>query len=295
MTSCVPACRRARRNLSFQWPYSGKVHCHEKQPLCVAPGKKIRLGDFDADYTGGIKNKKQAQAELDDNIAVLADLGYRLYAESRRSLLLVLQGMDTAGKDGTIRHVMQGFNPQSCQVTSFKQPGIDDLAHDFLWRISRAAPRKGFVGIFNRSHYEDVLVVRVHNLVPKEEWQSRYERINQFEQMLAEGGTTIVKVFLHISKQEQQRRLQSRLDDPKKRWKFSRADLAERRYWDDYQRAYEVAMTRCNTKHAPWYIVPANRKWYRNLVISRILRKTLEKMAPQYPPAEEGLDGIVVE
>ena len=168
--------------------------------FAFAPGKKIRLGDFDADYTGGIKNKKHAQAELEENIAVLADLGYRLYAENRRSLLLVLQGMDTAGKDGTIRHVMRGFNPQSCQVTSFKQPGVDELAHDFLWRISRAAPRKGFIGIFNRSHYEDVLVVRVHNLVPKEEWQSRYERINLFEQMLAEGGTTIVKVFLHISK-----------------------------------------------------------------------------------------------
>ncbi len=266
-----------------------------KQPLSVAPGKKIRLRQFDADYTGGIKNKKRAAAELDGNIAVLADLGYRLYAENRRSLLLVLQGMDTAGKDGTIRHVMRGFNPQSCQVTSFKQPGVDELAHDFLWRINRAAPRKGFIGIFNRSHYEDVLVVRVHNLVPKDEWQSRYERINQFEKMLAEGGTTIVKVFLHISKQEQQRRLQSRLDDPKKRWKFSQADLQERRYWDDYQRAYEAAMTRCNAKHAPWHIVPANRKWYRNLIISRILRKTLEKMAPQYPPAEEGLDGIVVE
>ena len=193
-----------------------------KQPLCVAPGKKIRLGDFDADYTGGIKNKNKAQAELDENIAVLADLGYRLYAENRRSLLLVLQGMDTAGKDGTIRHVMRGFNPQSCQVTSFKQPGVDELAHDFLWRISRAAPRKGFIGIFNRSHYEDVLVVRVHNLVPKAEWQSRYERINLFEKMLTEGGTTIVKVFLHISKEEQRRRLQSRLDDPKKRGSSAR-------------------------------------------------------------------------
>ena len=266
-----------------------------KQPLSLAPGKKIRLRQFDAGYTGGIKSKKHAKAELDDNIAVLADLGYRLYAEGRRSLLLVLQGMDTAGKDGTIRHVMRGFNPQSCQVTSFKQPGVDELAHDFLWRISRAAPRKGFVGIFNRSHYEDVLVVRVHNLVPKKEWQTRYERINQFENMLVEGGTTLVKVFLHISKDQQRQRLQSRLDDPDKRWKFSRADVKERGYWDDYQRAYEAAITRCNTKHAPWYVVPANRKWYRNLIVSRILRKTLEKMAPQYPPAEEGLEGIVVE
>ncbi len=220
-----------------------------KQPLCLAPGEKIRLRDFDADYTGRLKSKKHAQKELDENIAVLDDLGYRLYAENRRSLLLVLQGMDTAGKDGTIRHVMRGFNPQSCQVTSFKQPGVDELAHDFLWRISRAAPRKGFIGIFNRSHYEDVLVVRVHNLVPKEEWESRYERINQFEKLLHDGGTTIVKVFLHVSKEEQRKRLQSRLDDPKKRWKFSRADIQERGYWDAYQRAYEAAMTRCNSRH----------------------------------------------
>jgi PPK2 family polyphosphate:nucleotide phosphotransferase len=266
-----------------------------KQPLCVTPGKKVRLGDFDADYIGGVKDKTQALKELEKNVEILSDLGYRLYAENRRSLVLVLQGMDTSGKDGTIRHVMQAFNPQSCQVTSFKQPGVFELAHDFLWRISRAVPRKGFVGIFNRSHYEDVLVVRVHNLVPKQEWQSRYERINLFEKLLHDGGVEIVKVFLHISKDEQKRRLQSRLDDPKKRWKFSKADLQERNYWDDYHRAYEAAMTECNTKDAPWYIVPANRKWYRNLMISRILRNTLEKMSPQYPPAEEGLEGLVVE
>jgi PPK2 family polyphosphate:nucleotide phosphotransferase len=266
-----------------------------KQPLSVAPGKKIRLRDFDADYTGGRQKSDKSQAELDKNLAKLDDLGYRLYAEGRRSLLLVLQGMDTAGKDGTIRHVMEGFNPQSCQVTSFKQPSIEELAHDFLWRVCRAAPRKGFIGIFNRSHYEDVLVVRVHDLVPKEEWETRYQRINRFEEMIHDAGTTIVKIFLHISKDEQRRRLQSRLDDPKKRWKFSHADIAERNYWDDYQRAYEAAMTRCNTKHAPWYIVPANHKWYRNLVISNILRNTLEQIDPQYPKAEKGLKGLVVE
>lgn len=267
----------------------------KKQPLCLAPGKKFCLRDFDAGYRDGIKNKKNARKELDENITVLADLGYRLYAEDRRSLLLVLQGMDTAGKDGTIRHVMRGFNPQSCRVTSFKQPGVEELAHDFLWRVDRAVPRKGFVGIFNRSHYEDVLVVRIHKLVPKSEWESRYERINLFEKLLRDGGTTIVKVFLHIDKDEQRCRLQARLDDPNKRWKFSHADLKEREYWDDYQRAYETALTRCNTEHAPWHVVPANRKWYRNLVISRILRKTLEKMSPQYPLAEEGLEGLVVE
>ena len=238
----------------------------KKQPLCLPPGKKHPACGFRRRLYRRLKSKKKAQAELDENIAVLDDLGYRLYAENRRSLLLVLQGMDTAGKDGTIRHVMQGFNPQSCRVTAFKQPGVEELAHDFLWRVSLAVPRKGFIGIFNRSHYEDVLVVRVHNLVPKEEWESRYERINLFEKMLSDGGVTIVKVFLHISKQEQRRRLQARLDDPEKRWKFSRADLQERRYWGDYQRAYEAALTRCNTRHAPWYIVPADHKWYRNLV-----------------------------
>jgi PPK2 family polyphosphate:nucleotide phosphotransferase len=190
---------------------------------------------------------------------------------------------------------MQGFNPQSCRVTTFKQPGVEELAHDFLWRVSLAVPRKGFIGIFNRSHYEDVLVVRVHNLVPKEEWEGRYERINLFEKMLRDGGVTVVKIFLHVSRGEQRRRLQARLDDPKKRWKFSRTDLRERRYWGDYQRAYEAALTRCNTRHAPWYIVPADHKWYRNLLVSRILRKTLERMDPQYPPAEEGLEGLVVE
>ncbi|MEN6451499.1 MAG: polyphosphate kinase 2 family protein [Thermoguttaceae bacterium] len=261
----------------------------------LPPGEKVRLKDFDAGDTGGLKSKKDVGAELSENLAVLDDLGYRLYAENRRALLFVLQGMDTAGKDGTIRHVTQGFNPQSCRVASFKQPGVEELAHDFLWRISLAVPRKGFVGIFNRSHYEDVLVVRVHNLAPREEWESRYERINLFEKMLSDGGVTIVKVFLHISRGEQRQRLQARLDNPDKRWKFSRADLKEREYWDDYQRAYEVAMTRCNTEHAPWYIVPANHKWYRNLVVSRILRKTLERMDPQFPPAEEGLDGVVVE
>ncbi|MEN6405011.1 MAG: polyphosphate kinase 2 family protein [Thermoguttaceae bacterium] len=266
----------------------------KQQPILIAPGRRVRLSHFDADSTGGIRRKKHAAAELAENIAALDELGYRLYAENRRSLLVVLQGMDTAGKDGTIRHVMQGFNPQSCQVVSFKQPSAEELAHDFLWRISRAAPRKGFIGIFNRSHYEDVLVARVHRLASKRELESRYERINLFEKMLADGGAAIVKIFLHISKDEQRRRLQSRLDDPKKRWKFSRADIAERAYWDDYQRAYELAISRCNTEHAPWCIVPANKKWYRNLVVSRILRKTLEKMSPHYPPAEKGLDEIVV-
>jgi PPK2 family polyphosphate:nucleotide phosphotransferase len=264
------------------------------QPLTVPPGKKIRLEDFDPAYTGKLKNKAQAESELTKNIECLDELGYRLYAENRRSLLLILQGMDTSGKDGTIRHVMRGFNPQSCQVTSFKQPSIEELNHDFLWRVARAMPRRGNVGIFNRSQYEDVLVVRVHNLVPKKEWKTRYGRINLFEKNAVQGGTALVKIFLHISKAEQRRRLQKRLDDKKKLWKFSKADLAEREYWNDYQRAYEDALTNCNTAYAPWYIVPANEKWYRNLVISRLLCETLKKMDPRYPPAEKGLVGLKV-
>jgi PPK2 family polyphosphate:nucleotide phosphotransferase len=266
-----------------------------RQPLTVKPGKNVRLKEFDPDYNGDVKDKKQAAEELEDNIKLLAELGYRLYAENRRSLLLVLQGMDTSGKDGVIRHVMRGFNPQSCQVTSFKKPSLEELNHDFLWRIARAVPRKGNIGIFNRSHYEDVLIARVHNLVPESEWRTRYNRINLFEKILVDGGTTIVKIFLHIGKEEQRKRLQSRLDDPKKLWKFSRDDLSERKYWNEYQKAYEVALTRCNTEDAPWYIVPANKKWYRNLAISRILCKALKEMDPQFPPAEEGLEGIVVE
>lgn len=266
-----------------------------KQPLTFPPGTDIRLDDLDPGYTGGIAGKKDAQEELEENTQALADLGYRLYAENRRALLVVLQGMDTSGKDGTIRHAMKGFNPQSCQVTAFKTPSAEELDHDFLWRIHRAAPGRGEVGVFNRSHYEDVLIVRVHNLVPKKEWHSRYDRINAFEQLLADGGTKIVKIFLHISKDEQRERLQSRLDDPTKRWKFRRADIDERLLWGDYVRAYDDALTRCNTAAAPWYIVPANKKWYRNLVVSRILRQVLADMNPQFPPPEEDLDGLVVE
>jgi len=203
--------------------------------------------------------------------------------------------MATSGKDGTLRHAAAGFNPQSCKVTAFKAPNAVELDHDFLWRIYRSVPRKGEVGIFNRSHYEDVLIVRVHNLVPKKEWRSRYDRINAFEELLVDGGTRIVKVFLHNSKDEQRERLQARLDDPTKRWKFRREDVEERRLWDDYVRAYNDALTRCNTSRAPWYIVPADKKWYRNLVVSRILRQTLEEMDPQFPPPQADLDGIVVE
>jgi PPK2 family polyphosphate:nucleotide phosphotransferase len=264
------------------------------QRLTVPPGSAVHLAEFDPDYTGRLRKKKHALAEIEENLRVIDELSYKLYAEQQRALLLVLQGMDTSGKDGTIRHLMGGLNPQTCQVTAFKQPSQEELAHDFLWRIWRAVPRRGNVGIFNRSHYEDVLVVRVHNLVPKREWRSRYARINAFEKLLVEGGTKLLKVFLHISKEEQCRRLQARLDDPTKRWKFSRQDLEERKLWRQYQRAYEAALTKCNTPYAPWHIVPANHKWYRNLVVSRLLRRALEEMDPEFPPAEEGLDQLVV-
>ena len=220
-------------------------------------------------------------------------MGYRLYAEGRRSLLLVLQGMDCSGKDGTIRHVMQGFNPQSCQVTAFKQPGVEEGRDHFL-RISRAGPRKGFIGIFNRSHYEDVLVVRVHHLVPKREWQSA---LPTDQPLRARAHRRRHDDRQGVSAHQQGGAVPaapSAVYDPNKRWKFSGADVAERRYWDQYQLANHAALTLCNTPHVPWHIVPANHKWYRNLMVSRLLRKTLERMNPQYPPAEEGLDKLVV-
>jgi PPK2 family polyphosphate:nucleotide phosphotransferase len=201
-------------------------------------------------------------------------------------VLVVLQGMDTSGKDGTIRHVMTGASPQSCKVTSFKQPTSHELAHDFLWRVHQAVPEKGNIGIFNRSHYEDVLVVRVHKLVPKKIWAARYDEINRFEKYLAENGTTILKFFLHISKDEQKRRIEERIANPTKHWKLSPADIEERQYWDDYTEAYEDAISRCSTKYAPWFIIPANHKWFRNLAVSKILVEALEKMNPKYPTLE---------
>ncbi|NOZ41344.1 MAG: polyphosphate kinase 2 family protein [Planctomycetes bacterium] len=265
------------------------------QSLTVPPNTKIELANFDPRYIANDWTKKSSAKEIAKLTATSRELAYRLYAENRRAVLLVLQGMDTAGKDGTIRTVMTGINPQSCQIASFKQPSHEELDHDFLWRIHNAVPRRGNIGIFNRSHYEDVLVVRVHNIVPKTEWETRYERINEFEQLLVDGGVTIVKCFLHVSYEEQRERLQARLDNPNKRWKFSKGDLSERKRWDDYQRAYEAALTRCNTEHAPWHIIPSDRKWNRNLTVSQILHETLTKLDPQFPACEEGLDGIVVE
>jgi PPK2 family polyphosphate:nucleotide phosphotransferase len=265
------------------------------QPITIEPGHHVNLGVIDPAKVDGVWDKKSAAKQINKNTEKSRDLAYKLYAENQRAVLLVLQGMDTSGKDGTIRTVMTGINPQSCQIVPFKQPSTLELDHDFLWRIHQQVPRRGNIGIFNRSHYEDVLIVRVHNLVPESEWITRYERINEFERMLTEGRTTIVKCFLHISKEAQRARLQARLDDPDKRWKFSMGDLAERKLWDDYQEAYRVALERCNTPHAPWHIIPSDVKWYRNLVVSTLLLKTLERLDPKFPEAEEGLEGITVE
>ena len=265
------------------------------QKITVEPGKRVDLADFDPRYIVGDWTKKSPAKDIAKLTAASREMAYRLYAENHRAVLLVLQGMDTAGKDGTIRVVMTGINPQSCQIVPFKQPSSEELDHDFLWRIHKAVPRRGNIGIFNRSHYEDVLVVRVHNLVAQSEWETRYDRINEFEQLLVDGGVTIIKCFLHISKEEQRERLQARLDRPHKRWKFSKGDLDERKLWDDYIRAYEAALTRCNTEHAPWHIIPSDRKWNRNLTVSRILHDSLKQLDPQFPESEPGLDGIVVE
>lgn len=253
------------------------------EKLMAPPGQKIALSKFDPENTLGLEKGSHTKALLAKTLQRLDDLQYLLYAERKHALLVVLQAMDAGGKDGTIRHVMSGMNPQGCRVTSFKPPTNEEANHDFLWRIHLAVPEKGDIGIFNRSHYEDVLVVRVHKLVPDVVWSRRYEQINVFESLLAENRVKIVKFFLHISKDEQKKRFQERIDDPDKRWKISPADFKEREYWDDYTRAYEDAIARCNTSEAPWYIIPANKKWFRNFAVSHILVETLERLNMKFP------------
>lgn len=261
----------------------------------VRPGQRVDLTAYDPAETGPYDKKKKARKDLEKLRQKLIALQDRFYAWDQRSLLVVLQGMDTAGKDGTIKHVMRGVNPQGVSVASFKVPTPEELAHDYLWRVHKVTPRRGRIGIFNRSHYEDVLVVRVHNLTPESVWRKRYDHINAFERLLADNNVTILKFYLHISRDEQARRLQARLDNPDKRWKFSKGDLAERRRWDDYMAAYADALSLCSTDYAPWYIVPSDRKWYRNLVVMNILVNALEDMNPTYPQPEEGLEGIIIE
>lgn len=247
------------------------------------PGDAVDLSDHDPRDASAFPDEAAARAQLQDDAVAIDALQDRLYAEGKRSLLVILQGTDTSGKDGTIRHVFNATGPLGVSVTAFRRPSEDELAHDFLWRAHRACPRRGTIGIFNRSHYEDVLVGKVRKLAPADEIERRYEQINAFEKMLTENGTTILKFMLHISKAEQKERLQERLDDPTKRWKFNAGDLDDRVLWRDFQKAYEAMLTRCSTPWAPWWIVPADRKWVRNCTIARIVRATLEAMDPQYP------------
>ena len=249
----------------------------------VSADASVRLENHDPNDTGDFTNKKEARRVLKQVTRRLSELQYVLYAENTRALLIVLQGMDAAGKDGTIRRVMRGMNPQGTTVTSFKKPSTEELDHDFLWRIHRAVPRRGDVGIFNRSHYEDVLVVRVHDLVPKDVWSARYDQINAFEKVLADDGIVMLKFFLHISKDEQKRRFEDRVNDPSRHWKISPSDFSERPHWDAYTEAYEEALTRCSTEWAPWYIIPANRKWFRNVAVAQIVAERLASLDMKFP------------
>ena len=258
----------------------------------VLPDSKVKLDDIDAGYKGEHEDKEAAQPELEKYTQHLHDLQYLLYAENKRSLLIILQAMDAAGKDGTIKHVLTAMNPQGCRVYNFKTPSAEELAHDFLWRIHREAPRRGYVAVFNRSHYEDVLVVRVHNLVPKEVWSKRYDEINAFEKHLVHNGTHIIKFYLHIDEEEQLDRFKRRLDDPSRRWKISESDYIERGYWAEYQKAYEEAMSKCSTDHAPWYIIPSNHKWFRNLAVSQIIVTTLESLNMKLPEPTVNIEEI---
>jgi len=253
----------------------------------------VDLSTCDPDGTGGLR-KSEAREQIKSNLRRMAELQEMMYAQRAHALLIVLQAMDAGGKDSTIRHVMDGFNPQGCHVYSFGVPTEEELAHDFLWRIHQHTPRRGFVSIFNRSHYEDVLVVRVNELAPEEVWRARYEHINAFERLLADSGVTILKFYLHISKEEQRERLQDRLDRKDKQWKFNPSDLKTRARWNDYMRAFEEAIGRCNQPWAPWHIVPANHKWYRNLVVSTAIVEAMEKLGLSYPPAPEGIEDIKI-
>jgi PPK2 family polyphosphate:nucleotide phosphotransferase len=264
-----------------------------RDALLVRPGTRVRLERMDHGATHGW-DKVNAEPEIERQLVRLTDLQDRFWAEAKRSVLVVLQGIDAAGKDGTINKVMEAFNPQGCTVTSFKVPSTEELAHDYLWRVHHKVPRKGEIGIFNRSHYEDVLVVRVHDLVPRKVWSARYDQINDFERILADNGTTIVKFFLAIDRDEQRERFQARYDDPTKRWKFSMGDLEERKLWDDYQAAFDDALSKTSTDRAPWYVIPANRKWFRNVAVATILADTIAALKPAYPPVADDVPADLV-
>jgi PPK2 family polyphosphate:nucleotide phosphotransferase len=253
--------------------------------LRVEPGKRERLTDDRAGRRLGWE-REECEAALEENRERLSELQYKMYADGRFGMLAVLQGIDGGGKDGTIRNVFSAFNPQGCTVTSFKQPSETELRHDYLWRVHQHVPERGGIGVFNRSHYEDVLVVRVENLVPKPVWSQRYAQINDFERLLAENDIRIAKFFLHISKQEQKERFEARLTDRRKQWKFDPADLEKRAQWNDYRAAFEDAINRCATALAPWYLIPADRKWFRNFAVSQILLYELEQLPLRFPKAQ---------
>ena len=249
----------------------------------IKPGATVQLSQFDPADTAGLADKEAAKKRIEQDAKIIDALQDRLYAEGKRALLVILQGADTSGKDGTIRKVFNRTGPLGVSVTAFRRPSEEELAHDFLWRVHLACPRRGTIGIFNRSHYEDVLAARVRNLAPPKTIDARYEQINAFEQILSENGTRILKFMLHLSKDEQAKRLQKRLDEAKSRWKFDPADIEDRKHWDDYQRAYEIMLARCSTDWAPWHVIPADHKWARNAAVAAIVRATLEAMKPKYP------------
>jgi PPK2 family polyphosphate:nucleotide phosphotransferase len=265
---------------------------NKSKDFLVPSNRTIKLSDYDPDDTGRLRSKSHANEILAKHQQRLFELQELLYADASHALLVVLQGLDAGGKDGTIRHIFTGVNPQGCQVTSFKEPTPEELRHDFLWRIHRAVPAHGMIGIFNRSHYEDVLVVRVHGSLSKKELARRFDEINAFEKMLVRNGVVILKFFLHISKGEQRDRLQTRLDDPTKFWKASPSDMKERMYWDKYVEAYEDVFSHSSSESAPWYIIPANKKWYRNVRISQILVDTLTGLKLKYPKPKSDIPGL---
>jgi len=265
-----------------------------RELLRVKPGAKVDLAASDCGATNG-RDREAAESETAANLERLTDLQARIWAEQKRAVLVVLQGIDAAGKDGTIRSIMGAFNPQGAPVAAFKAPTSLELAHDYLWRVHAKLPARGEIGIFNRSHYEDVLIVRVDGLVPEERWRRRYRQIVDWERTLVDEGLTIVKLFLAIDREEQRQRFQERVDDPEKRWKFSREDLAKRKQWDDYRAAFEDMLEKTSTDDAPWYLVPSNRNWFRDLAVSEILADVLADLDPRYPQPEKDLEGLVVE
>jgi len=262
------------------------------EKFIVEPGSSVRLEDFNTKFSKKHVKKKSSTKKIEKLQQQMDELQFRLFTEKKHSLLILLQAPDAGGKDGVVRHVISSMNPQGCRVVSFKQPTPEELAHDFLWRIKRQVPKPGEVVIFNRSQYEDVLVVRVHDLVPKEVWSNRYEQINNFEKRLIENGTHILKFFLHISKEEQLHRFKQRLDNPTRRWKISEADYTEREYWKNYETAYEDALSNCSTKESPWFIIPSDQKWFRNLVISKIIVETMTKLHIMFPAPSVNIEDI---